>query len=270
MNNFVVPYEALSEETPQLGRVAQLPWDSEIFGFNVGMYEIADTVPLVVSRDEISRRLSRWMSDQEVELLSCMVPADAFEWMARLSAAGFIFVDLALQAHLRSLTDLPVPQVTVRMADEKDAAGIDAIAGTAFRFGRYLADPRFPAQLAKDRFRHWMRIALAAQNETEFVYVSGPPGNPRGFLHATLRGTVADVRLVAVDSAETAGLQGSTFCVGALTDLRERGAQSAIVRLSAGNVRALSLYSSLGFLFLKADAVYHLHSQTPRYLLPPI
>jgi len=268
VSSFAVPYEDLCAESPELGRVALLPWDSNIFGFNVGAYEVGDTVPPGGPREDLRRLISCWMVDHDVELLSCMVQADAFEWMAWLGAAGFVFVDLALQAHLHSLTGLPVPHVTVRLADQDDAAGIEAIAGTAFRFGRYLADSRFPKQLANDRFRHWMRTALAAQNETEFVYVSGPPGMPRGFLHATLRGTVADVRLVAIDSAENTGILGSTFCTGVLTDLRERGARSAIVRLSAGNVRALSLYSKLGFMFLKADAVYHLHSKTPRHLLP--
>lgn len=272
MSSFSAEYSPVCPDAPELGKAAILPWDSQPFGFNVGAYVPTDarSLPPTPQRDALRAGIADWMRLHEVELLSCAVPADAFEWSAWLGAAGFTFVDLALTAFARKLTHLPAPRITVRMAADEDAPDLERIAGHAFRFGRYHADPRFPKALADDRYQRWIRHALAAQSDQEFVFVSGPAGNPTGFIHATLQGSTIDLRLAAVDPAQSPGILGPSLFTAVLVALRERGARSAKARLSAGNTGILSLYSSLGFLFPEAEAVLHLHAPAAQHLLPPL
>jgi len=269
MNRFALSYSPLSPIAPELGRAAILPWDSEHFGFAVGAYAPAEPSSLPVQEAAFRDSVWNWMQEREVELLSCSVPADSFDWIARLETSGFRFVDLALTAFARKLVHLPVPRIGIRRPSPDDAPHLERIAGSAFRFGRYHADPRFPRSLADGRYRRWIRNALESQNEQEFIFVSGPPGKPTGFIHAVIHGTAIDLRLAAVDPAENTGILGPHLFTAVLGILRDKhGARSAKARLSAGNISILSLYSSLGFLFPQADAVFHLHSPTSKHLLP--
>lgn len=267
MSQFSLDYAALDAAAPGLGRCAVVPWDSTYFGFNVATYVPGHPYELPVGAEEIVPLLRRWMQQKSVELVSCNVPADSFAWMGRLAADGFCSVDLSLLAFARKLNTLLPARVTVRAVEDADVPGLERIAMTAFRFGRYHADARFPRALADERYRQWVRNALAARGETEFLLTCGPVGNPAGLFHAVLRGDVADLRLAAVDPALHSGFLGAGLFVGALTQLVARGARRAQARLSAGNIPILNLYSSLGFAFHEAEAVYHLHAHPAPHLV---
>jgi len=270
MNVFQVDHVLLDPADPTLGRCAVVPWDSKYFGFNVGTYTPADPTQPPARGHELAAALRQWMSRNQVELLACQVPGDSNRWMSWLAAAGFAFVDLSLIAFARRLTALPPARVALRPAVDEDQAALLSIAGRAFTFGRYHADARFPRALADERYRHWLRNAMAARCETEFVLVSGPVGAPTGFLHAVLRGDLADLRLAAVDPEHNNGFLGAGLFVSTLRMLADRGARRAQARLSAANIPILNLYSSLGFSFHQAEAVYHLHARPAPPLAPPI
>ena len=267
MSAFKANYTPLDSADPALGRCAVLPWDSDYFGFNVGSYIPGDPAGPPARRDRLAPALRGWMGRNQVELLSCSVPGDANRWLGWLGTEGFAFVDLSLLAFARRLTALPPARVTVRLADDADLAALVDLAGRAFTFGRYHVDARFPRALADERYRHWMRNAMAARSETELVLVSGPSGAPTGFIHAVLRADVADLRLAAVDPGHNHGFLGAGLFVSALRMLVDRGARRAQARLSTANIPILNLYSSLGFSFHEAEAVYHLHADPAPHLV---
>lgn len=268
MTSFRLTYAPLDATVPELGRFAVVPWDSEYFGFKVAAYEPADPRQPPADSGRVAARLRDWMPAAGVELVSCSVPADAFGWIASLSAGGFSYVDLSLLAFARRLSSLPAPRFSVRPAEEADLPELARIAGSSFRFGRYHADARFPRHLADERYRRWLHNAWAARSDTEHLLACGPAGRPTGFLHAVLRGDLADLRLAAVDPTQNNGIWGTAVFTGSLHYFASRGAKRAQARLSAGNIPVLNLYSSLGFTFLEPEAVYHLHAQTSRHLLP--
>ena len=180
--------------------------------------------------------------------------------MPWLENAGFRFVELQIQATLPRLepTALPENRLTVRLAETADAPRILALAGTAFGFGRYHADPRFPRELADARYRAWMERALADSRPETWVGVVGSPGEPAGFAHAELVGEVADLRLVAADLTRL-GPIGTELVIGALRHLASRGARRATARLTPANTPALNVYASLGFRFHQPELVFHWH-----------
>lgn len=267
-NAFQAAYEPLGGDAGVPGTVAVLPWDTEYFGFPVGTYlpgEKADQPPPAAV---LSGALRTWMRQQAVELVSCAVPGSAIQWMNCLSSSGFAFVDMALLAFARKLTALPPARVQVRPAEAAEEAALVKMAGTAFHFGRYHTDARFPRSLADERYRRWMRNAMAARSSTEFVFVTGPSGAPTGFMHATLGGGCATLQLAAVDAEQNAGILGPALFVSSLHALVALGARSAKARLGAANTGILSLYASLGFTFPEAEAVYHLHAADAAHLNP--
>jgi len=268
---FKADQQPLVEQEPRMGTVAVLPWDAQYFGFNVGTYAPpnagAEAPP---SSSRLKQLLHEWMCAQSVEMVSCAVPGHAVHWLACLSIAGFAFVDMALLAFARKLTSLPPARVKVRAAESADEDRLVEISGSAFQFGRYHTDARFPRGLADNRYRYWIRNALAARSGREFVFVTGPVGAPTGFMHATLDGTCATLHLAAVDADQNAGILGPALFVSALHELVAKGARSAKARLAAANTVVLSLYASLGFTFPEAEAVFHLHAADATHLEPAI
>lgn len=266
---FKADYQPLVPGEPGFGSAAVLPWDTGYFGFGVGTYMVAgvdaDAPPPAGRLNEL---LTTWMTAHSVELLSCAVPGHAVRWLSCLSRVGFAFVDMALLAFARKLTALPPARVAIRPAEPADEERLAEISGSAFQFGRYHTDARFPRRLADERYRRWMRNALAARSDREFVFVTGPPGAPTGFMHATLDGACATLQLAAVDAQQNAGILGPALFAAALHELAARGARSAKARLAAANTAILSLYASLGFTFPGAEAVYHLHAPDAAHLEP--
>lgn len=266
MNEFKLDNELVEPEIPELGHAAVVPWDSQYFGFNVGTYEPADLAGLPALSAVLEDRLRRWMRRHDVELLACTVPSGSNSWVSWLCNAGFAFVDLSLLAFARRLTVLPPARIPIRVAVDADEAALVRIAGKAFTFGRYHADARFPRALADDRYRHWMRNAMSARSEREFVLVSGAPGTPTGFVHAVIRDKVADLRLAAVDPTQNVGLLGTSLFTSALHSLVDYGATRAQARISAANTSILNLYSSLGFALVKPESIFHLHARAGTHL----
>lgn len=254
---------------PSWGHVAVIPWDSECFGFPVGTYlaERAgeDTPPPAA---DVRAHLDAWMAAHQVELVACMVPGGSRRWMACLSAAGFAFVETALLAFARRLSTLPPPRVAVRPAVADDHPALLALAGSAFSFGRYHTDARFPRELADARYRLWMHNALTGDPARDIVLATGAAGQPTGFVCATLDGHRATLALAAVDRDANPGILGPLLMVSAMHALADRGARSVQVRIAAANTAILSLYAGLGFSFPDAEAVYHLHAPGATHLGP--
>ena len=266
MSTFNINYTSLDADNKSLAQCAILPWDSDYFGFKVGTLTLGTGAEQ--SPDHLSQALAQWMEREELELVSAQVPGDDFASIGNLSRTGFIFVDLALVAHLRRLDRVPPPRLEVRLAADWETEPLVEIAGQAFKFGRYHADARFPRQLADDRYRHWVRNAISARSPSEFIYVCGPQGSPSGFIHAKIEDTVADLRLAAIDAEQSTAFTGESLFSGALRHLAAAGARSAKAQLSAANTPIVNLYSSLGFTFQLPRIVFHRHAPNAKHLLP--
>lgn len=267
---FEADYSRLDSDAPLLGSIAVLPWDAEIFGFAVADYRPGDTSQLASRSGLLAERLATWSRDRKVELVGCRVAAAETARAAVLESAGFRTVELQLRATLAPLRpeETIPPRITVRTADSSDRARILSIASSAFLLGRYHADPRFPRAAADLRYRIWMERALS-EGEGTWVAVAGPPGSVRGFLHAEISGSAADIRLAAVDP-DGGGIAGPELFRGALHEFSRRGVRRVTARLSAANCPVLNVYASLGFRFDEPESVLHWHSPHASHLVATV
>ena len=263
MAEFDAAFVHLSSEHPEWGLVATLPWDGEIFGFNVGEYRPGRLEALRATPSLLRPRLASWAAEHGAELIACCTEGDDTLLRVAVSELGFRFVETSLRATLPRLgaARLPPCRATVRLADHADHDALEKIAATSFHHGRYHADPWFPRELADRRYLQWLRNALSAPAAGTHVYVVGPRGNAKGFVHAEVKDSVADLRLGAVDPETNPGTAGFSLYLGTMHALAELGVRSVVARVSATNTAVMNLYAALGFRFSGPEIVLHWHRE---------
>lgn len=258
-------YRPLSANNPDLGRIAILPWDTEIFGFPVADLELGNTHSIAANLRTFLDQLVTWTSEYQVELVSCFIPANDAILRILFAKIGFVCVDTTLQA--TKTMDAPSRSVPLDFAQADDLPELERIAETVFRFGRYHADGRFPRNLANHRYRIWVRNAFANLGPSSTIYVVRRSGRAVGFSHIEIENDNAHSMLTAVDPE----LQGSRIGKELLSmrnyDLARRKIHESYGRLSVRNSRMLNLYASFGYRFSLPLAIYHWHSTNAPHLL---
>jgi len=257
-------FQDIAPENPALGRVALVPWDSDLFGFPVAQFQPEAKQLDITQAEEVVLALPAWLKSNSICLCSCVISADDRLWKSLLPRMGFRFVDLALRVALNNLqsADLPPARTALREAVPEDHDSIQEIAGQAFRHGRFHADPAFPRELADLRYRRWMANALAGTDPIQRVYVMGEPGRVTGFYHFTVEEATSDLRLAAVaPEMQRTGL-GFDLYLGLLHVLKSLGIRRVVSSISSANTAVMNLYSMLGFHFLQPEAAYHWHAGT--------
>lgn len=256
-------FEEISPSNPSLGSVAIVPWDTEIFGFPVGIYRVGSDQLDDAARKQFVSYFQKWATQSKVCLCSTTIPVNESHsfWKHYLPEAGFEAEDLILQASLNSLqsTSLPNARSVLRLAQPNDRGTIEAMAAESFRNGRYHADPLFPRALADKRYRDWIRKALTAEDGGDRVYVMGEPGSITGFFHVTVEENISDLRLAAIAPELKGTLLGFDLYVSTLHCLKKLGVRRVVTSISATNTAVLNVYAMLGFSFSAPEMVFHWH-----------
>ena len=262
-------FELLDERQPAWGRVAVLPWDTEIFGFPVAAWQPGEAEAVAADRGAFRTRFEAWAGAGRIELVACTVVADDRAWQAVLPELGFTFVEQTVRIALRvQAFEAPAPSTPVRLATPDDGPAMDEIASHAFRHGRYHADPRFPRALADDRYQYWVRSTFRSTVPRDRVYVLGRPGTVKGFFQLQLNEDRAEVGIIAVPKALQGSRAGADLVAGTQLALKADGVRWITSKVSAANVGLISLVASYGYRFRQPEATFHWHAPTAPHLLP--
>jgi GNAT superfamily N-acetyltransferase len=189
--------------------------------------------------------------------------------------AGFHTVEASIRCLLKPLREKDLPRDrsngAIRSAEAADEATLLRIARSAFHFGRYHTDARFPRPLADRRFEWWMEQAIKEhrKNEGTRLLVLGEVGEPRAFMHLVMTSpTEADLRLAAVDPQHQRGMLGYNIFNGTLHYLAAHGCREAIGKISSTNIAVMNIYAGLGFRFQSPEMTMHWHAaQAPNLLV---
>lgn len=268
---FETSYAPLKNDHPEWGSVALLPWDQEIFGFQVADLRVGDSGEAAKNREEFRQSIDDWAKRNQAELIGCSAPAEDPIWPALLAWAGFAYVDYTLkinQQRLQSWTPPPVKQ-PVRLAEPEDRVSLEAVAQTAFRAGRYHMDPRFPRALSELRYKHWVANALAAAGPGSRLYVTGDVGQVTGFFHVNVNGEEAYITIIAVELEKQGGRTGHDLATGGLADLKSRGIRRMNSKVSAMNSGVINLATYLGWRVSDPEVVFHWHAPDAPHLVKP-
>lgn len=243
--------------------------DSEVFEFPVGCLMLGNKPLTAQEQAEAAESLSRWAAKTKASIISASVPAPALTWGEALAKLDFACIDFTLQMTLMSTKKRPRPALTgkVRLATPADHARIEAIAGTAFDFGRYHRDRRFPRALADKRFAAFVRKAMNQPGPGEKFFVLGPEGEPGAFMFVTAQDGRAQWWLGGVARDTANGLLGPMLFAGVLDALEAEAVRSVTAKISAANTGVLNIYSHLGFQASAPEFTFHWRNPDSRYLL---
>lgn len=266
---FKAEYELLSAAHPEWGKIALLPWDSEIFGFAVGDFRPGEITTWATHGFEVETRLAEWARERQVELIGCAVTATESQWRARLPRLGFLYVDTTLTYTIAKLQSASFPRkhASVRLATADDQAAVERICEIGFRAGRYHADPLFPLALAKARYRRWLANEFRSLGDDNRIYVVGETGSPIGFTHVRVNGDEAYITIGGADPAVQSSVLPFAVFIGTLEALRDSGVRRVQSKLSAGNTPMLNLAAYAASRFSDPEHVFHWHARDAVHLL---
>ena len=178
-----------------------------------------------------------------------------------LQRMGFRVVDTALTLDVERVI-ARASSVRVRFATQADKAGVQAIAGSAFRYSRFHLDPRVPKALADKVKWSWAGNWFDGGRGDGMVVAEDANRALAGFL--LLRWGSREhlaIDLVAVDQrSERKGLASAMIGFAQANgtgDLRKP--RGMVVGTQAANIGSLRLYESLGFRMREAKYVLHHH-----------
>lgn len=290
-NIFVMEKKALCAHHSHWGEIGVIPWDSDIFGFKVGNLTVPDAPIPCAEKSDFRRALTAWAGEKDVEMVGCNVSAlaetnaevspekrrDAVttnardSWPSFLCQSGWIVIEQPLRVTLTGLKNYQFKDglVSLREATLDDREAVEEIARTAFRHGRYCADPFFPEDLAQLRYHRWVSNAFTSLRDGDLatkIYLLGE-GQVEGFMHVSVENGVADLRLAAVDSAVASARAGFNLYLSTLKSLQAAGVGRVTSKIAASNIAVLKLYSALGFRFSDPEWVFHWHAPDAPHLL---
>jgi hypothetical protein len=163
---------------------------------------------------------------------------------------------------------LPRARFPLRPAEAEDHEAILRIAESAFSFGRYHGDPRFPRDLANRRYKQWVKNALECGDPGDHVFVLGKPNAVLGFMNVVVRDGHADLRLGAVDPKNEIGFAGFVLYAETLRVVHMLCARNASAKVAAANTRVMNICAMLGYRFFNPEATFHWHAPNSSHLLP--
>lgn len=206
------------------------------------------------SLDEVSRALGRINSPAFVD---AKVPGADAGLASMLVRQGFVLVDTAVTFALAedARPDGSV-STAVRAARPDDRDAVAAVARGAFRYSRFHVDPDVDNAVADALKAEWAASYFRGERGDEMI-VAEVDGSVIGFLQL-LVGERLTIDLIGVaPGARRRGLAREMISF-ALEKVRPAGAVT-VVGTQVANVPSVRLYEGLGFRFIGAHHVLHLH-----------
>ena len=265
-----------------------LPWDSEVLGCPAGSIEgLWAEGCYAEQRHRLETVLNACIADAEdhgVRFLSVRLPEDAIAALHAVESVGFRIIESFLTFGRKTAGEIPFVRSPdssglgnetkdggsdcgVRLAQPDEMETVAAIAHRAFESFRLRVDPQIPESRARHSRREWVRNGF--KGRAEAIYVAESENrlrseSPRIVGFALLRskaGTekTGEIELIAVDPAFHGRGIGKALVAEAIQHYQ--GKTSEIhVGTQAKNLRAIGLYTRMGFSVIRSELSFHRHS----------
>jgi ribosomal protein S18 acetylase RimI-like enzyme len=220
---------------------------------------------LQIGRGADDRALRQRLAAEPV-FATAKVPAENVAALRFLEEAGCRVVDVNMTYGI-GVEDLKRKDAgAARLARPEDRAGVEDVAGHAFRFTRFHLDNVIPLALAHRIKRIWAGNFFAGGRGTALLVAEDERGIC-GFLQVLERGDAAVIDLVAVVSrAAGRGHASAMIALLAKTPLTNgQLPRRIIVGSQAANIPATRFYENLGFRLEAAAYVLHHHGNRWSY-----
>ncbi len=244
-----------------------LPWDSEVLGCPAGSIEgLWAEGCYAEQRHRLETVLNACIADAEdhgVRFLSVRLPEDAIAALHAAESVGFRIIESFLTFGRETDGEIPLgtkSEFHVRLAQPDEMETVAAIAYRAFESFRLRVDPQIPESRARHSRREWVRNGF--KGRAEAIYVAESENRLIGFaLLRSKTGTekTGEIELIAVDPAFHGRGIGKALVAEAIRHYQ--GKTSEIhVGTQAKNLRAIGLYTRMGFSVIRSELSFHRHS----------
>jgi hypothetical protein len=257
VKNYQADYQPLSSGNPALGTIGILPWDAEIFGFNVAEFIPPEGVP----SGDFGPAVQDWAKAQDAKLVSARLRGDRADWLLALQEAGFRVVDCVVVMGFNNLAKaklVPAP-LPVREATPADRKALMKIAKAGFNAGRYHADPQFPRELADRRYEQWVHNSFERPAPGTLHTVVEHEGQPAGFtlsiIAADGKSSVGQLTCVRPDLQNN--IFGFALAAGQAHVLKARGVVSCRTRLSVNSIPLIRMNLLLQHAIFEMEYILH-------------
>lgn len=239
---------------------AQVPWDTELFGFPIYELRSADIAP-----DQLQTHLPDLLAQLPTET-NCMVVTkiqpSAVETAQVLSASGFYPVETLLEFYLglSRLTPIVERESTTgrfRLATAADLPRVKEIARTAFYTDRFHLDKNLSSEKADLRYERWIENSFKA-GESIFLWEDMRRNEVVGFVQGrdTAPHTI-DTSLGAIDKNAHNSGAGVLLYQNVFVHCKAHGYKQATTRISINNLSSIKPMVRLGFTMRHAVMTLH-------------
>ena len=244
-----------------------LPWDSQVLGCPSGSVGgLWAEGCYAEQRHRLETVLNACIADAEdhgVRFLSVRLPEGAIAALHAAEAVGFRIIESFLTFGRKTDGEIPFNGESafhVRLAQPDEMETVAAIAYRAFESFRLRVDPQIPESRARHSRREWVRNGF--KGRAEAIYVAESENHLIGF--ALLRSKASpekagEIELIAVDPAFQGRGIGKALVAEAIRHYQSKTAQIQ-VGTQAKNLRAIGLYTRMGFSVVRSELSFHRHS----------
>lgn len=201
--------------------------------------------------------------DHDVRFLSVRLPEGALAALHAVEAVDFRIIESFLTFGRKTDSEIPFDggsDFHVRLAHPDEMETVAAIAYRAFESFCLWVDPQIPESRARHSRREWVRNGF--KGRAEAIYVAESDNRIVEF--ALLRSKVdtekiGEIKLIAVDPAFHGKGIGKGLVAEAIRHYQGKTSEIQ-VGTQAKNLRAIGLYTRMGFSVVRSELSFHRHS----------
>ncbi|MCZ6679290.1 MAG: GNAT family N-acetyltransferase [Candidatus Poribacteria bacterium] len=251
-----------------------LPWDSQVLGCPSGsMGGLWAKRGYVEQCHRLETVLKACIADaqqHDVRFLSLRLPENALAPLHAAEAVGFRIIESFLTFRRKTTGEIPsdvesnvqrVPAFHVRLAHPDEVETVADLAFRTFQSFRLFIDPLIPEARARHSRREWVRNGF--KGRAEAIYVAESENRLVGFvlLRSKTRiqaEKIGEIELIAVDPAFSGRGIGKALVATAIRHYQGRASEIE-VGTQGNNLRAIGLYTRMGFSVVRSDFSLHRH-----------
>lgn len=240
--------------SPTRAPIARLGWDSDFFGFPIARVDATQ-----LDKQAIDAAVEA-CGAQGIRCAYLLLAADDARGGAIAQAAGFVLRDVRL-TFARPLDHGPAAGLaaaahgSIAPARAAQRPALEALARDAFAHTRFLSDPGFPPDRARELYAAFVRRGLDDAPRRVTLADSATEGFVVCRLDADAG--VGEIELIAVAPAARGRGLGRALVDAALAMFADAGLPRASVATQAANVASQRLYQRSGFRTSEAGLWFH-------------
>ena len=243
-----------------------LPWDSQVLGCPSGsvggLWTEGDYAEQSHRLEIVLRACITDAEARGVRFLSVRLPEGALAALHAVEAVGFRIIESFLTFSRKTGDGIPFDRGSdchIRLAQPDEMETVASIAYRAFQSFRLRVDPQIPESRARHSRREWVRNGF--KGRAEAIYVTEIENRPVGFvLLRSKTGTekTGEIELIAVEPGFHGRGIGKALVARAIRHYQGKTSEIQ-VGTQAKNLRAIQLYTRMGFSIVCSELSFHRH-----------